>query len=42
MADLFGWIFFITGFIFFLSIIGLLISATKDNEKLVNSTIIVL
>jgi hypothetical protein len=35
MADLYGWIFFISGVIFFLSIIGLLISATKDNEKLV-------
>ncbi|MHA2324704.1 MAG: hypothetical protein ACXACB_04825, partial [Promethearchaeota archaeon] len=33
MVDLYGWIFFISGVIFFISIIGIFISAAKENEK---------
>jgi hypothetical protein len=34
MVDLYGWIFFISGVIFFISIIGIFISAARENEKL--------
>lgn len=34
MTDVYGWIFFISGVIFFISIIGVFISAAKEKEKL--------
>ena len=34
MVDLYGWLFFISGVIFFISIIGIFISAARENEKL--------
>ena len=33
MVDLFGWIFFISGIVFFISIIGVFIAASKENER---------